>query len=87
MKGRVTSELRKIFRPELLNRIDETIVFHKLEREDMRHIIEIQIRRLRKQLVDREVTIEFTARPSTSSPRQATTRPSARGRCVACCSA
>jgi ATP-dependent Clp protease ATP-binding subunit ClpC len=60
MKGRVTSELRKIFRPELLNRIDETIVFHKLEREDMRHIIEIQIRRLRKQLVEREVTIEFT---------------------------
>src|SRR5919107_79094 len=36
MKGRVTSELRKIFRPELLNRIDEIIVFHKLEREDMR---------------------------------------------------
>ncbi len=60
MKGRVTSELRKIFRPELLNRIDETIVFHKLEREDMRHIIEIQIRRLRKQLVEREVTVEFT---------------------------
>jgi ATP-dependent Clp protease ATP-binding subunit ClpC len=60
MKGRVTSELRKIFRPELLNRIDETIVFHKLEREDMRHIIEIQIRRLRKQLDEREVTIEFT---------------------------
>src|ERR671917_1431357 len=36
MKGRVTSELRKIFRPELLNRIDEIIVFHKLEREQMR---------------------------------------------------
>jgi ATP-dependent Clp protease ATP-binding subunit ClpC len=60
MKGRVTSELRKIFRPELLNRIDETIVFHKLEREDMRHIIEIQIQRLKKQLVEREVTLEFT---------------------------
>jgi ATP-dependent Clp protease ATP-binding subunit ClpC len=60
MKGRVTSELRKIFRPELLNRIDEIIVFHKLEREDMRHIIEIQLRRLRKQLADREVTVEFT---------------------------
>ncbi|MDQ3921741.1 MAG: ATP-dependent Clp protease ATP-binding subunit, partial [Actinomycetota bacterium] len=40
MKSRVTSELRKIFRPELLNRIDEVIVFHKLEREDMRSIIE-----------------------------------------------
>ena len=60
MKGRVTSELRKIFRPELLNRIDETIVFHKLEREDMRHIIEIQIKRLRKQLEERGVTVEFT---------------------------
>jgi ATP-dependent Clp protease ATP-binding subunit ClpC len=60
MKGRVTSELRKIFRPELLNRIDETIVFHKLEREDMRQIIEIQIQRLKKQLVEREVTLEFT---------------------------
>jgi ATP-dependent Clp protease ATP-binding subunit ClpC len=60
MKSRVTSELRKIFRPELLNRIDEVIVFHKLEREDMRHIIEIQIRRLLKQLEERDVTVEFS---------------------------
>src|SRR5919202_1138059 len=60
MKSRVTSELRKIFRPELLNRIDEIIVFHKLEREDMRNIIEIQIKRLRKQMAEREVTVEFT---------------------------
>jgi ATP-dependent Clp protease ATP-binding subunit ClpC len=60
MKGRVTSELRKIFRPELLNRIDEIIVFHKLEREDMRNIIEIQIKRLRQQMAEREVSLEFT---------------------------
>ena len=60
MKSRVTSELRKIFRPELLNRIDEIIVFHKLEREDMRNIIEIQIKRLRQQMVERDVTVEFT---------------------------
>ena len=60
MKGRVTSELRKIFRPELLNRIDEIIVFHKLEREDMRHIIEIQVKRLRQQLLERGVTVDFT---------------------------
>jgi ATP-dependent Clp protease ATP-binding subunit ClpC len=60
MKSRVTSELRKIFRPELLNRIDEIIVFHKLEREDMRNIIEIQIKRLRQQLVERDITVEFT---------------------------
>jgi ATP-dependent Clp protease ATP-binding subunit ClpC len=60
MKSRVTSELRKIFRPELLNRIDEIIVFHKLEREDMRNIIEIQIKRLRQQMAERDVTVEFT---------------------------
>ena len=60
MKGRVTSELRKIFRPELLNRIDEIIVFHKLEREDMRQIIEIQIKRLRQQMAERDVSMEFT---------------------------
>jgi ATP-dependent Clp protease ATP-binding subunit ClpC len=60
MKGRVTSELRKIFRPELLNRIDEIIVFHKLEREQMREIIEVQVKRFRKQLAEREVTVEFT---------------------------
>jgi ATP-dependent Clp protease ATP-binding subunit ClpC len=60
MKSRVQGELKKIFRPELLNRIDETIVFHKLQREDMRNIIEIQIQRLRQQLIERDVTIEFT---------------------------
>ena len=60
MKARVQGELRKIFRPELLNRIDETIVFHKLEREDMRQIIEVQIKRLRQQMVEREVSVEFT---------------------------
>ncbi len=60
MKARVQSELRKIFRPELLNRIDETIVFHKLEREDMRHIIEIQVKRLRQQMAERDVSVEFT---------------------------
>ncbi|MDQ3376412.1 MAG: ATP-dependent Clp protease ATP-binding subunit [Actinomycetota bacterium] len=60
MKGRVTSELRKIFRPELLNRIDEIIVFHKLERAQMREIIEVQVKRFRKQLAEREVSIEFT---------------------------
>ncbi len=60
MKARVQGELRKIFRPELLNRIDETIVFHKLEREDMRHIIEVQVKRLRQQMAEREVSVEFT---------------------------
>ncbi|MGF1472311.1 MAG: ATP-dependent Clp protease ATP-binding subunit [Rubrobacteraceae bacterium] len=60
MKARVQGELRKIFRPELLNRIDETIVFHKLEREDMRQIIEVQVKRLRQQMAERDVTVEFT---------------------------
>jgi ATP-dependent Clp protease ATP-binding subunit ClpC len=46
--------------PELLNRIDEIIVFHKLERAQMREIIEVQVKRFRKQLAEREVTVEFT---------------------------
>jgi ATP-dependent Clp protease ATP-binding subunit ClpB len=49
------------FRPELLNRIDEVVIFHQLRREDLGKIVEIQLRRLRKRLAEREVTIELTA--------------------------
>ncbi|MBY0313528.1 MAG: AAA family ATPase [Phycisphaerales bacterium] len=48
-------------RPELLNRIDETVVFHQLKREDIGKIVEIQLGRLRKRLGEREMTIELTA--------------------------
>ena len=50
MKGRVMGELKKVFRPELLNRIDEIIVFHKLSKEEIMSIVDLQLRRLREQM-------------------------------------
>jgi ATP-dependent Clp protease ATP-binding subunit ClpC len=60
MKTKVMSELKKIFRPELLNRIDEVIVFHKLTKDEIKIIIELLMRRLREQMGTHEVTIELT---------------------------
>jgi ATP-dependent Clp protease ATP-binding subunit ClpC len=60
MKGRVMGELKKVFRPELLNRIDEIIVFHKLSKEEITTIVDLQLRRLREQMVVHEVAIELT---------------------------
>jgi ATP-dependent Clp protease ATP-binding subunit ClpC len=60
MKDRVMSELKKVFRPELLNRIDEIIVFHKLTREEILSIVDLMLRRLREQMGTHEVTIELT---------------------------
>src|ERR1700748_614121 len=60
MKGRVMGELKKVFRPELLNRIDEIIVFHKLSKEEITTIVDLQLRRLREQMATHEVAIELT---------------------------
>ena len=62
MKARVTSELKKVFRPELLNRIDEVIVFHKLEKAEIKQIIDLMLKRLREQIAVHQVTIELTER-------------------------
>jgi ATP-dependent Clp protease ATP-binding subunit ClpC len=60
MKSRVMGELKKVFRRELLYRIDEIIVFHKLAKEEITAIIELLMRRLREQMATHEVTIELT---------------------------
>ncbi len=60
MKRAVLEELRKAFRPEFLNRLDEVIVFHALSDEHLREIVEIQLGGLRKRLSERHVTIELT---------------------------
>jgi len=57
---RVLQELDRHFRPEFLNRIDEIIIFHSLSREDLRKIVDIQMRRVRKLLAERGITIELT---------------------------
>ncbi|MFD2760746.1 ATP-dependent protease ATP-binding subunit ClpC [Lentibacillus juripiscarius] len=58
MKSKVTEELKKAFRPEFLNRIDETIVFHSLERKHMKHIVQLMIKQLQTRL--QEQGVEFT---------------------------
>ncbi|TRM11145.1 ATP-dependent Clp protease ATP-binding subunit [Lentibacillus cibarius] len=58
MKSKVTEELKKAFRPEFLNRIDETIVFHSLERKHMKYIVQLMVKQLQDRL--KEQGIEFT---------------------------
>jgi ATP-dependent Clp protease ATP-binding subunit ClpC len=60
MKSRVMGELKKVFRPEMLNRIDEVIVFPKLSKEEILQIVDLMLNRLRVQLAEHEVTIELT---------------------------
>ncbi len=62
MKDAVLDELRHHFRPEFLNRVDETIVFHSLSEEHLKQIVEIQLNGLRKRLADRNIQIELTDR-------------------------
>jgi ATP-dependent Clp protease ATP-binding subunit ClpB len=60
MQARVMEALRAHFKPEFLNRVDETILFHQLRREDFRRIVEIQLGRVQKLLDDRRIEIEVS---------------------------
>jgi ATP-dependent Clp protease ATP-binding subunit ClpC len=60
MKERVMGELKKVFRPELLNRIDEVIVFHKLAKEEIKVIVELMLKRLRDQMGEHSAEISLT---------------------------
>ena len=54
---KVREELKKHFRPEFLNRIDETIIFHRLTRANLRGIVDRQVQLLRQRLAEREITL------------------------------
>src|ERR687895_264261 len=60
MKERVQEELKKGFRPEFLNRIDEVIVFHELSRDEVKSIVDLMIKRVASQLESQDVGIELT---------------------------
>ena len=60
MKTRITGELKKTFRPEFLNRVDEVIVFHKLSRDDIKQIVDLMINRVGRQMQEREVAIRLS---------------------------
>ncbi|MFN7999028.1 MAG: ATP-dependent chaperone ClpB [Bryobacteraceae bacterium] len=62
MKEAVLEEMRHHFRPEFLNRVDETIVFHSLTEDHLKRIVEIQLERLRARLADRHIVLELTDR-------------------------
>ena len=62
VRREVMEALRAHFRPEFLNRVDEIIVFHALSREEMRQIIDVQLRGLMKRLEDRKIHVEVSER-------------------------
>ncbi len=60
MKERVLAEMKKTFRPEFINRIDEIIVFHQLTEEQLRQIVDLLVEDLQKRLADRKLNIELS---------------------------
>ena len=60
MKGKVNEELKKSFRPEFLNRVDETIVFPQLTKAELVQIVDLFVKRLAVRLEDRDMTIEVS---------------------------
>jgi ATP-dependent Clp protease ATP-binding subunit ClpB len=62
MRETVLGELRRAFRPEFLNRVDEIVVFHALTEAHLKQIVDIQLRRLLQRLEDRQITLELTDR-------------------------
>ena len=60
MKNRIMGELKKVFRPEFLNRIDDVIVFHKLQRDEIKQIVELLLHRIRHSMAERELVLDLT---------------------------
>lgn len=60
MKDQVLRELKKAFRPEFLNRLDETIVFHSLKEDQLRQILDLMVAELQERLVEKEIEFELT---------------------------
>lgn len=61
LQAAMKEALKAKFLPEFLNRIDDTIVFHPLKRDQIHRIVELQLEHLRKQLQDRQIELEFTS--------------------------
>jgi ATP-dependent Clp protease ATP-binding subunit ClpB len=61
MRSRVMEAMRNSFRPEFLNRIDEIIIFHALQRHELRHIVQLQVKRLEQRLSDRKMSLKLSA--------------------------
>jgi len=60
MRSRVMDAMRSSFRPEFLNRIDEIIIFHSLNKAELREIVKLQVQRLEKRLSDRKMSLKLS---------------------------
>jgi ATP-dependent Clp protease ATP-binding subunit ClpC len=60
MKNRVTEEIEKVFRPEFINRVNDIIVFRHLNDEDMKHVVQLELAKVRDRLKEKGLTIELT---------------------------
>jgi len=60
MKSKVTDELKKAFSPEFLNRVDDTVVFHSLTREQIEQIVDLELRNVRDQLKRKGLVLELS---------------------------
>jgi len=60
IKGRITDELKRVFRPEFLNRVDETIIFHPLSAEEINEVVTLMLDRVSKQIAQKGMDFEVT---------------------------
>ena len=60
MRSKVIEDLKKHFKPEFLNRVDETIVFPQLSQDELLQIVDLFVRRLRERMLDRDMTLDVT---------------------------
>ena len=58
MKDKVTEEMKRVFRPEFLNRIDQSVVFHSLQEEHIREIVDLELKDVRDNLREKDITLE-----------------------------
>ncbi|MDD1421702.1 ATP-dependent chaperone ClpB [Dolichospermum sp. ST_sed1] len=61
MRNRVMEAMRNSFRPEFLNRLDELIIFHSLQKSELRHIVQLQVDRLKQRLTDRKISLKLSS--------------------------
>jgi len=60
MKNRIMGELKRVFRPEFINRIDDVIVFHKLAKDEIKQIVDLLLLRIRESMAERDLQLELS---------------------------
>jgi ATP-dependent Clp protease ATP-binding subunit ClpC len=60
MKEKILEESKRYFKPEFLNRLDDLVVFHMLEKVDLNHIVDLEVSKLVKRLAEKEVALALT---------------------------